>query len=151
MAPPTILPAIRFWKYVRKEKSCWLWIGRLDCKGYGRFSLTRTKTVLAHRFSYTLHVGPIPNGLCVLHHCDNPPCVNPEHLWTGTQGDNVADRDQKGRTATPGAKLTVIQVKEIREQFRRGLPLHNGLAKQYGVAQATICAIKLGQTWKNVS
>jgi hypothetical protein len=90
--------AIRFWSKVRITPECWLWTARHTRKGYGMFkqgSLDR----LAHRVAWEEVNGPIPPGLCVLHKCDNPPCVRPDHLFLGTQADNIADRDAKGRQA----------------------------------------------------
>lgn len=95
----------RFWAQVSKAGICWIWRGQVH-RGYGRFSARqggKLRNVGAHRLSYLLLRGPIPDGLCVLHNCpdgDNPLCVNPAHLWLGTNTDNIADREQKGRTAS---------------------------------------------------
>jgi hypothetical protein len=88
----------RFWKKVdrRGERECWSWTAARNSCGYGSFWDGRA-VVQASRFSWQLENGPIPAGLYVLHSCDNPPCVNPAHLFLGTQGDNVADRKAKGR------------------------------------------------------
>lgn len=87
----------RFYKYIEeKESGCIEWIGGKDPNGYGRFSLSG-KGDYAHRASYEIFKGPIPTGLCVCHKCDNPRCVNPDHLWLGTQTENIKDRDAKGR------------------------------------------------------
>lgn len=90
--------AERFWSYVQRGDECWTWIGARDANGYGRLSLPGRGTIGAHRVSWELHRGEIPDGLCVLHRCDNPPCVWPEHLFLGTHADNVADRIAKGRS-----------------------------------------------------
>ena len=88
----------RFWSMVEKGDSCWNWTGSLSKKGYGQISKTRNDgPELAHRLSYRLFVGPIPNGIMVLHKCDNPKCVNPSHLFLGTSGDNTQDMVQKER------------------------------------------------------
>jgi hypothetical protein len=87
----------RFSKYFeRKEKSdCWIWHGGRTHDNYGKFWFD--KTMKAHKVSYLIYKGDIPRGLCVMHTCDNPPCVNPSHLRIGTQQENIADRDSKGR------------------------------------------------------
>src|SRR3990167_5846272 len=93
----------RFWRSVKKTDTCWLWTASKDSNGYGQFNI-KGKGVLVHRFSYELHKGTIPSeksyhGICVLHTCDIPNCVNPEHLILGTQIDNIKDRDIKMRMA----------------------------------------------------
>lgn len=84
-----------FWRGVDKAGDCWIWTRCRDRRGYGRFSAKGHRR--AHRFSWALTNGPIPPGMCVLHRCDNPPCVNPAHLFVGTSNDNVADMMAKGR------------------------------------------------------
>jgi len=84
---------------IEPNSGCWLWTGSVNQNGYGQFSVER-KTTGAHRASWRLHVGPIPEGMHVCHHCDNPPCVNPQHLFLGTNLDNIADKTKKGRVVS---------------------------------------------------
>lgn len=95
----------RFWAKVNRGTGCWEWLGERNNKGYGRFptySRDSRKRLLAHRVSYTLHHGQIPAGMVVMHACDNPGCVNPEHLSIGTQQDNLRDALAKGRVDMSG-------------------------------------------------
>jgi len=93
-----------FWSKVNKKGpihpihgQCWVWTGSRFSQGYGRL----IGHGRAHRISWEIHFGDIPDGLCVCHHCDNPSCVNPKHLFLGTKGDNIRDRNAKGRDRTP--------------------------------------------------
>lgn len=92
-----------FWRHVRKDDvGCWEWTGNRNSLGYGRVSRRlngKLKSFYAHRVSFQLSFGPIPEGLEVCHKCDNPCCVRPDHLWLGTQAENNRDRHLKGRTA----------------------------------------------------
>jgi hypothetical protein len=90
-------PEERFWNQVRRSEGCWEWIGIADADGYGKFTAAGKRSK-AHRWAWTQTNGPIPEGLNVLHHCDNPPCVRPEHLFLGTQRDNLRDMAAKRRT-----------------------------------------------------
>lgn len=91
--------AERFWRLVRKSEGCWLWVGKIEASGYGRIWIEGLKQEGAHRVSWELHNGPITDGLFVLHRCDVKTCVNPEHLFLGTQLDNMRDRLAKGKYA----------------------------------------------------
>lgn len=145
----------RFWEKVKigSSSECWEWIAGKDFDGYGQFRLDRT-TRSAHRIAWELIYGGIPEGLCVLHHCDNPACVNPKHLFLGTQIDNIRDRDKKGRVAhnygekngRGTAKLTKKDVFEIRKLLQRGLT-QKEIAEMFGVVHQTISKIAIGIRW----
>lgn len=140
----------RFWKYVQKTDTCWLWTGATHEFGYGvirNSAGTKPANVKAHRLSWEIHNGPIPDGLNVCHHCDNPPCVNPDHLFLGTDADNVADMIAKGRQVYGGTpagethhqrKLTDAQIGEIRSLYATGIISLPELSKYYGVSHTSI-------------
>lgn len=146
----------RFERYVLPEPNsgCWLWIGSDDNKGYGKFSI-KGKTTKAHRASYELYKGCIPIGLHVLHVCDNPICVNPDHLFLGTHSDNMKDRQTKGRNPTfvrygsnnPASKLDYKAIMEIREKYQPRKYSIRKLAKEYGVSFQLIQKIVVGKIW----
>lgn len=143
----------RFWLKVRRTETCWLWSGAKDEIGRPAF-VWNGKTGRAHRFSWALHHGPIPKGLEVCHHCDNPRCVNPEHLFLGTHAENMQDCGRKGRQRGnrgmffgerhPMHKLTTDDVNVIR--LRRGESARK-LADEFGVSTCTIREIQTGRTW----
>lgn len=99
---PPLTVEDRFWAKVTKTDTCWIW-KRATRSGYGIFAVTPKDLRPAHRFAYEQLVGPVPDGLCVLHRCDNRPCVRPEHLFLGTKADNTADMIAKGRAVNPQA------------------------------------------------
>jgi HNH endonuclease len=134
---------------------CWLWYGALDHSGYG---LTGGRLHRAHQLAWTLFCGPIPPGLKVLHRCDVRNCVNPEHLFTGTQADNVRDMIQKGRKSKDGPKgeknynavltdETVLTLRKTREQTGLSFRL---LAKKFGVSTMTAYRACSGQAWRHL-
>ena len=136
----------RFWSKVDKSEDCWLWTAATDPNGYGRVRYNRENNK-AHRVAWILTNGKIPIGLCVLHDCDNPPCVNPDHLYVGTMADNCRDRDEKGRGVAPPvhsgethhfAKLTNEQIAEIRELHVTGEYTFTVLGQMYGVSLQSI-------------
>lgn len=153
--PPS--PEERFWGSVEKSDGCWNWKGALNHVrgGYGCFNTgSGRRMVGAHRFSWQLHHGPIPNGLFVLHRCDNPSCVRPEHLFLGTHEENMADMVAKGRGQRGErqhmAKLTESDVREIRSAASRG-ENYGAIAKRFGVCRGNISQIALGNIWKHVA
>lgn len=126
------------------ETGCWNWTGSL-VDGYAHLTENR-KGVYAHRRMWSLAYGPIPQGLWVLHRCDNPRCINPDHLFLGTNNDNVQDMVRKGRNHNAGQprKLNAEQVKEIRESTK----MCSELANQFGVSESNIRWIRKRGTWK---
>jgi hypothetical protein len=113
--------------------------------------------MLAHRFSWELHNGPIPNKLDCLHKCDNPSCVNPEHLFIGTALDNVRDMDTKGRRVNSSStgesngfsKLTEQQVREMRQRFANG-EKRASLAKSFGIDPTNVWLIVKRKAWRHI-
>jgi hypothetical protein len=154
----------RFWAKVNKNGPfptnpelgrCWIWTGsKFQSFGYGVFALCR-RPLYAHRVAYGLAKGPAPDGLCVLHHCDNPPCVNEAHLFLGTRADNMADKVRKKRQhrgeQTGGVVLTDSMVAQILALYSAGQCSAMSLAKEYSIDEATIRAIINGMTWKHVA
>lgn len=142
----------RFNEKIRITPGCWLWLGARNNKGYGQVTGRRGRNVLAHRASYELHFGDIPDGHMVLHRCDNRACVNPDHLFTGTAKDNTQDMMQKGRhkvpqgTANHRAKLTEEQVQAIRQETGS----IRSIARKYGVTHGAITPILSGKSWKTL-
>ena len=136
---------------------CWIWAGIMNSNGYGRFSW-KNKHRLAHRFSYGLFYGDIPTGRCVCHTCDNRRCVNPDHLWLGTQSENLKDASQKGRMYRPntcGARngnttLTERDVLAIREMHQAGQRQFR-IAQLFSVSPSTVSNIIKRETWKDVA
>jgi hypothetical protein len=104
----------RFWAKVRKTVTCWLWEGSKNEDGYGRVRVNR-RLYKAHRVSFELFYGTIPDGMVVMHGCDNPACVNPAHLSAGTILDNVADMDAKGRRHAKLSDKDVSRMRRLRE------------------------------------
>lgn len=162
--------AERFARYVETAgpDECWPWRGLKSHNGYGRL-WNGERLIPATHYAWEQSCGPVPLGMCVLHRCDNPPCCNPAHLWLGTQAENVADRDEKGRTcngdrhwsrqfperqprgeARVGAKLTDDKVRRIRELSRNGWTQQR-IAKSIGLSQAGVSRVLRGHTWAHVT
>lgn len=153
----------KFWKMVDfgEENECWIWKGGTNGSGnglgHGKLVISRdhgkAKNEYAHRISWVLHYGQIPDGMFVCHHCDNPPCVNPKHLFIGTQVDNMKDMASKGRTGKGAfgerqhsAKLKEKDVVEIKTALRDGQKM-SVLSKRFGVTIQAIHHIKTGRSW----
>lgn len=142
----------RFWEKVDKTSDCWLWLGGKNGKGYGSFTEDR-----AHRMSWRLAYGDIPNRLHVLHKCDNPSCVNPSHLFLGTNRDNAQDRKNKGRGGglkirgenNTEAKLSERDILEIRDLFK-AMSLFE-LTDIYRISRTQIYRIIRHESWKHVN
>lgn len=162
-------PVARFWAYVDKSSpdGCWRWTRSLaKSGGYGIFCIgPKGRMVRAHRWAYEQASGaPIPPGMEVCHHCDNPPCVRPDHLFLGTHADNMADMSRKGRGGTihiealsrarlgagnPAAKLTDAQVIEMRARVAAGeKQLH--VAREYGISPGTMSGIISRKRWSHI-
>lgn len=147
-------PVPRFWANVEKTSTCWVWKGG-NAGGYGTF-FAYGKPVLAHRFSFRLATG-IDSALDILHSCDNPLCVNPDHLREGTHAENMADRQNRNRQvkgeASGRAILTEQDVLTIRDIYRKHSRTHGtiAIARRYGVSVSTITAIVTGRSWRHLN
>ena len=139
--------------YTPVPQGCWIWKASCVGAGYGQLTLSHGKRGAAHRVSYELHKGEITEGQYVCHTCDNRRCVNPEHLFLGTQRQNLADMVAKGRSprgvGNGASKLTEQQVTIIFARLRAGVP-QNLIAKEFGVADSQISRIKLGREWSHL-
>ena len=141
----------RFWSKVNKrgDDECWEWTGSLEHGHAGRYGYMRDgrDRIRVTRFSWVLHNGPIPDGMMVCHHCDNPPCVNPRHLFLGTQHDNMVDMHAKHRhPRRVPRKLNDIAAARIRELYAHGMR-NKELAEMFGVQPSTITYVVQGRTW----
>jgi len=136
-------PKIRFWSKVEKTKTCWLWIASLDTDGYGLFRINR-RLKKAHRLSFEWSTGEKPK-LFILHKCDTPACVNPDHLFEGTALDNARDRDRKGRANSnygyskgpnKNRRYSNIEADKIRDEYKSG-STYEELAASYQMSTGT--------------
>ena len=147
---------VEFEKRINKDapNGCWLWMWGKNSKGYG-YTGPMGKTRGAHRVSYELYKGEIPHGMLVCHKCDNPSCVNPEHLFVGTQSDNIMDASSKGRlfimrgSSHPGSKLTEKDVIEMRRLRSSGV-MGKDLAARFGVCLRLVWQIVHREKWAHV-
>ena len=147
--------ADRFWPKVDKRgpDECWPWKGADVGNGYGVMgSGGHTGTILAHRVSWKIHFGEIPEGLCVCHKCDNRACCNPAHFFLGTYADNLKDMRDKGRgthgEVHPNSKMTQARVDFVRSEYAKGTISMDQLAKANGVSQTLISHIIHNKIWK---
>lgn len=160
-------------KVILAASGCWNWHGGKDRKGYGKFSIGSSKNpdgtrrnsmVSAHRAAYEIFIGPIPtasgfHGTCVLHKCDNPSCVNPDHLFLGSNADNVHDMDAKGRrvnrqalgSAHGNAKLTEAKAIAIHQLIKSNTKAQSEIALEFGVCLATVNHIAKGRLWSHAT
>ncbi len=149
------LPEHRFWENVQKTNGCWIWTSGTVAYGYGNLCING-KMQRTHRYSWELHNGPIPDGLFVLHKCDNPLCVNPAHLFLGTHQDNMDDKMSKGRhvslrgSSHGNAKLDESDVIEIRRRYTSTGITQAELGREYGVDRTTISLIVRRKKWAHL-
>lgn len=143
----------RFWNKVRFTEGCWIWVSKRRPDGYGLFCFGRDQQ-RAHVVSWVDSFGPIPEGLCVLHQCDNPPCVRPDHLFLGTRGDNAADCVAKGRcpvgeqrwNARLNAEL-VIQIRQLVDSGSRQCEV----AARFGITKQMVYEVVHRRNWRHIS
>ena len=145
-------------KWREADSGCWEWTANSHSFGYGMIRRRRRDgswtSVGAHRVSWELHNGQIPEGMSVLHRCDNPACVNPDHLFLGTHADNMADKAAKGRGSfrgarNPRARFVPDDVRAIRNRHADGESIR-GLARSYGCSQCAIQGIVHRRTWRHI-
>lgn len=152
--------AVRFWSKVAKGRGCWGWKDSCGSHGYGQFYIEHAKPLLAHRVSWQVSFGRIPHDKFVLHKCDNKKCVRPDHLFLGTQADNIHDMVAKGRNSptrgelSGNAKLTSSDVAEIRRRYRTGHRYSPGnsaeLAKKFSMTRQGIGQVALRHSWRHL-
>lgn len=147
----------RFFRKIVKTEECWLWFGNIRPNGYGSIQEggKGSRTLSAHRLSYEIHKGEIPDGMVVMHSCDNPSCVNPDHLSVGTYKDNTHDMIAKGRKRTVApkgtgngkAKLNDDLVRYIRQSDKKAA----SIARELGLSENCIRGVLSGRTWSHVN
>ncbi|MBA3583021.1 MAG: HNH endonuclease [Gemmatimonadetes bacterium] len=154
MSPPRTPVGVRLWAKVngRDEPGddCWEWMGLRNARGYGRIKVGRSSELVTHRVAWELTNGPIPDGLFVLHHCDNPPCVRPDHLFIGTTAENMADRDAKGRQARGQRQGRARLVESDVRYIRSSTESQRELGRRFAVDRTTIKAVVERSSWRHV-
>lgn len=138
---------LKFHGWTVTDTGCWDWNGPREVAGYGTAKIGG-KTYKTHRLAYETWVAPIPDGKYILHSCDNPPCINPDHLRTGTQRENVRDREVRGRSGR--SKLTPRDVLAVRAAYLDRNVTQAMLAERYGVSIMTIGRVVRGESWSHV-
>lgn len=134
------------------ECGCWIWLGSVTEDGYGRTSIGG-KLIATHRASWIVHKGPIPTGMSVLHQCDMPPCFNPDHLFLGTQLDNMRDMAMKRRANIPRGEKNpkaILTSDDVISIYRSVGPAAD-VAEIYGVDRGTVYSIRNGHNWKHIT
>jgi hypothetical protein len=147
----------RFWERVQKGDGCWLWTGSISDTGYGKACIGHQRTMNAHRLSYVLTFGNIPDDMFVCYKCDNRQCVNPNHLFLGTPTANVHDMDQKGRRITPSklgeknpaAKITFEIAEKIRAEYSQKNLTMTQIGQKYGITGAQVNHIVKFVHWRH--
>lgn len=148
----------RFWSKCEKSDGCWNWTAYRQKHGYGVFKISRERgTVLAHRFSYEIAKGDIPEGMCVCHTCDNPACINPDHLFLGSHAENMRDMAKKGRWGEARArgeshglaKLRDVEVRRVKLLLGIGVN-QKRIGAVFGITQGAVSLIAVGKTYTHV-
>ena len=142
-------------KYRKDESGCWIWMASCAGKGYGQIKLPgERRQIYAHRLSYLIHKGPLPEGKHICHTCDNPRCVNPDHLFVGTSQDNHDDMKNKGRHTygekSATAKSTTKDVLQMKAMIAAGVP-QTKIAALFGLHQTTVSKINRAERWKHLA
>ena len=142
---------------IDEDTGCWVWLGAKTQRGYGQIGRKiegKQTIIMAHRASYAAFKGVIPTGINVCHECDNPPCINPDHLFLGTQADNLQDAAHKGRIERGSQKHNAVliegQVLKIKHALANGVSQAQ-LAQDYSVSPNVIFRINAGMTWKHLT
>lgn len=137
----------RFMSYVKVTDECWIWMGAVNRRGYGKLCFQKNNTDTAHRVSYKLFNGPIENDLYVCHSCDNPACVKPGHLWLGTNKENMMDMVEKGRQHSRLQPKDILKIRELHEKF--GVS-QKKIMEQFKISCGYVSLILSRKAWKHV-
>jgi len=148
----------RFWANVDIADNCWNWTASRNQYGYGRMCITtsykKKKWLQAHRISYAIFYGPIPEGKIICHHCDNPACVRPDHLYCGTWANNTHDAVVRGNmnvgVKNGNSRFTEVDIIDIRNKYSTGKFTYRQIANEYNTYPMTICDIVRRKRWKHV-